>query len=385
MIHRSWRRLSLLCLLAAVAGSCRDSTSGGSRIPATLNIVTGDLQEGTVGTELPTPLTVRVLDADGRPVAGQLVVFRVVEGGGSVFAGAANTDRSGIARERWTLGTSTSGNQRVEARAVESETGNPLLFGVFRAYAKPGPAVVLERRTVATVAQVVGSTAAPPPAVRALDQYGNPVPGVAVTFAASSGGTVTGGSVTTGADGIATVGGWTLSTVSGANTLTATAAGLPALTFTANGTVGAATQLTKQSIDPQVATVATSVPMAPSVTVTDAYGNPVPGVTVTFAITGGGGAVNGASQVTNDLGIATLGSWTLGTAATANTLEARAAGNAVVFTATGTAGLPSKLTRLAGDNQTAGVAQAVPIAPRVRVTDQYDNVVAGAEVTFGVG
>ena len=61
--------------------------------------------------------------------------------------------------------------------------------------------------------------------------------GVAVTFAVTTGGgSVTGGSATTGSDGIATVGSWTLGAAPEGNTLTATTAGLPAVTFTACGT-----------------------------------------------------------------------------------------------------------------------------------------------------
>ena len=375
----------LIFTLTLFALSCRDSpTSGDSKVPATLDVVSGDEQEATVGTQLPDPLTVRVLNADGRPVPGQLVVFRVVAGGGSVFAGAAITDASGIARERWTLGTSTAGEQKVEARAVDSETGNPLLFGVFRAVAKPGPAVSLEPVTATASNQVVGSTAAPPPAVRALDQYGNPVPGLTVTFAASAGGTVTGSSVTTTTTGTATVGGWTLATAAGPNTLSASAPGISPVSFSITGVSGAAARLTRQSADAQPAPVATIVPAPPSVAVLDEHGNPVAGVSVVFAVTGGGGTVAGASQTTDALGIATVGSWTLGTAAGPNTVEARAAEEVAVFTATGTPGPPATLTKLSGDNQSAEVGQPVAIAPSVRVADRYGNVIAGAEVTFKV-
>src|SRR5207247_10097419 len=70
-----------------------------------------------------------------------------------------------------------------------------------------------------------GTAVTPPPSVIVKDASGNPVFGVAVTFAASTGGSVTGANQTTGADGIVTVGRWTLAATAGANTLTATAAG----------------------------------------------------------------------------------------------------------------------------------------------------------------
>src|SRR5699024_11788888 len=67
----------------------------------------------------------------------------------------------------------------------------------------------------------------------------------------------------------------------------------------------------------------------------DSQDNPVAGVTVSFAVTSGGGSVTGAARVTDASGIAQVGSWTLGGEAT-QTLEASApglSGNPVVFTA----------------------------------------------------
>ena len=50
----------------------------------------------------------------------------------------------------------------------------------------------------------------------------------------------------------------------------------------------------------------------PQVLVRDQFNNPVVGVAVTFAVTGGGGSVAGGTPVTNASGIATVTSWTLG-------------------------------------------------------------------------
>ena len=81
-----------------------------------------------------------------------------------------------------------------------------------------------------------GSPVPTDPSVQVTDQNGAPLPGVVVTFAvASGGGVVTGGVVTTGSNGVATVGQWNLGNVPN-NTLTATVAGLPSVTFTATAT-----------------------------------------------------------------------------------------------------------------------------------------------------
>src|SRR5206468_3226575 len=71
-----------------------------------------------------------------------------------------------------------------------------------------------------------GTAVTPPPSVIVKDASGNPVSGVAVTFAVAPGnGTVTPTTpVTTGTDGIAAATSWTLSSTAGTNTLTAPAA-----------------------------------------------------------------------------------------------------------------------------------------------------------------
>src|ERR1700694_5447263 len=98
---------TLLCT-TAVAGCGGGSPSGASGAtnlrPSALLVVAGDTQVGTAGTELPTALIVKVVDANNQPVASQIVNFRVTQGGGSVFAGASLTNADGIAKERWTLG-----------------------------------------------------------------------------------------------------------------------------------------------------------------------------------------------------------------------------------------------------------------------------------------
>jgi alpha-tubulin suppressor-like RCC1 family protein len=76
----------------------------------------------------------------------------------------------------------------------------------------------------------------------------------------------------------------------------------------------------------QSAAPGASVPLPPSVKVTDASTNPVADVQVTFAVASGGGSLTNATQRTNADGIATVGSWTLGPTPGANTLTATSAG-----------------------------------------------------------
>jgi hypothetical protein len=202
---------------------------------------------------------------------------------------------------------------------------------------------------------VVGATVTELPSVIVKDQLGATMAGVPVTFAVTSGGgTITGGSVTTNASGVATVGGWTLGTVAGSNSLTASSSGLTPVAFIATGTVGAPASLAKLAGDAQTATAGSAVSTAPAVTVKDANGNPVSGVTVVFAVASGHGSVTGGTQTTNTAGVATVGGWTLETTAGVNTLTATAGSLPVItFTATGvpSTGLQISLTSPTATNE----------------------------------
>jgi len=192
----------------------------------------------------------------------------------------------------------------------------------------------------------VGTAVLPPPSVVVKDQNGEPMAGVTVNFLVlSGGGSVSGASVATDASGIATVGSWTLGTTAGPDALNASADTLTAVTFTAPGTAGAAAALTKSAGDNQNATPGTLVAVPPSVTVTDAYGNPKSNVVVTFAVASGGGSVTGATATSNAAGVATVGSWTVGAAPGSNTLTASAPGLATVtFTANALSALCAERT-----------------------------------------
>ena len=189
----------------------------------------------------------------------------------------------------------------------------------------------------------VGTAVTTLPSVIVQDANNTPVSGVSVTFSVTpGGGSVTSASATTDANGIATVGSWTLGTTAGSNTLTATSGSLPdsPVTFTATGTAGAATQIAVNAGNSQSTTVGTAVTTLPSVIVKDTYNNPVSGVSVTFAVATDGSSGTGLSATTGSNGIATVGSWTLSTTAGSNTLMATSeslSGSTVTFTATGTA------------------------------------------------
>lgn len=119
-----------------LAGCAGDARADLALPPATflMEIVSGSRQHGTVGRELPRPVVVQVLDAQGRPVKGQLVRFRVVTGGGSMYAGSSITDRDGLAEDYWTMGR-LPGLATLQVRLVDPTNGRRRSFAVARAVA----------------------------------------------------------------------------------------------------------------------------------------------------------------------------------------------------------------------------------------------------------
>ena len=123
----------LLAVALAAALACDRAPTDVDVGGIVLLIVSGNGQSGPSNTELPDPLVVKVTKPNGNPLKGQIVNFVVVEGGGSVFAGVAQTNTQGVAQEFWTLGA--PGPQTLEVRAVDPATGAKLVFGTFTATA----------------------------------------------------------------------------------------------------------------------------------------------------------------------------------------------------------------------------------------------------------
>jgi len=351
---------------------------------ASVSAVAGDNQTMAAGTAVPIAPSVRVSDAFGNVAEGVPVTFSVLSGGGRVTNGLRLTNAQGIATVgSWVLGPA-AGPQSLAARVEESGvTNNPIVFNA----TATTPAGSQMNATAGNNQQApVGRLVPIAPTVVVRNAAGEGIPGVVVTFAvASGGGSVVGSRQTTDVTGAATVGGWFLGPLPGANTLTASSAGLTAVTFTATGVAGLPISMLAVSQTTQSAAIGANVGDPPSVVVRDVQGTPVPGVVVTFSVTAGGGSVVGSPDTTNANGVATLTSWKLGPVVGPNTVTASATGlSSVTFNATATAGAPASVVVAAGDNQTAVQGTNVAILPSVRVSDASGNPVSGATVTFAV-
>jgi hypothetical protein len=148
----------------------------------------------------------------------------------------------------------------------------------------------------------------------------------------AGGGSITGANATTNGSGIASVGSWTLGQTAGTNTLTATVSGIAPVSFTATGAADVAATLGKVSGDNQSANLNTVLPNPLVVLVSDQFGNPVSGVTVTWAPSDGN--LSATTSNTNASGQAAV-NWTLGSAqANPNVTATVASLTPVVFQAT---------------------------------------------------
>ena len=143
------------------------------------------------------------------------------------------------------------------------------------------------------------------------DKFRDPVPGVLVRFAAAPGnGSIDPVTQTTGPSGRARAT-WVLPRSVGSYSVTATAAGLDSLVFSAVAVPALPAVLTLVSGDSQTAATTTPVDGAIVVQVRDGYGNPVSGATVTFEAATGAGAAEPTAARTDSTGRAHA-IWTLG-------------------------------------------------------------------------
>ncbi|MGH7630511.1 MAG: Ig-like domain-containing protein [Gemmatimonadales bacterium] len=255
-----------------------------------LIIVSGNGQSAPAGSTLPAALVVRLLDGSGNPISGGAVSWVVGQGGGRVDPATSTTAADGTTSASWTLGPAVGANT---LSAVVSGVGTV----EFTATGTAAAAARLLLNGGNDQSAPAQSPLAAPLSVKAVDANGNGVGGVAVAWAVTAGGgSLSAPSSTTRADGTAEVT-WTLGSAVGAQTATASAAGLEGspVTFTATATIGAASRL---AIVTQPSSSASSgVPLAqqPVIQLRDASGNAVPqgGVNVTVTIASGDGTLNG--------------------------------------------------------------------------------------------
>lgn len=350
--------------------------------PAVLVPSTTASLTGTAGTAVAASPTVVVRDARGFPVPNVSVTFSA-RGGSTVSTPTATTNVDGVATPgSWTLAPQVGTN----TLEVRSGSLSPV---VFTAMSVAGPPATVEAVGPTSLDGVVGATAGNVPRVLVRDAFGNNAEGAAVSFAAEAG-TVASAQAVVGADGVASAGAWTLGTTAGVQRLVARAGTVAPITFTATAAPDVPAALQVMQGQDQRAPVASAVGVAPAVRVRDRFGNIVPGARVQFtavAIPGAqsSGTVAQPSAVSDSLGVASAGTWTLGTRAGTQRLDALVANVPTVsFTAIADPGLPQLYGFVRGISQIEAVETEVPEVPVVRVVDRFGNPVPRVPVTFSV-
>jgi alpha-tubulin suppressor-like RCC1 family protein len=328
---RSGRLLTALApvFAAMIVAGCGEGDTNGPRI-ASIEIVSGTPQSGAIGATLPQPLVVVVKDQSGAPVEGVLVTWQVTAGGGTVTPTQSTSDVNGLASTSFRLG-SALGTHTVTARIDQSTSV------VFTATATTAPASSLIAASGNAQVGTVGAQLPLDLVVRATDGVGNPKAGVPVSFTAFNGGSVNASSVLTDAAGLASVH-WTLGTLAGPQTVSASTTGLPALTFTATAQPGAPDAFTilpgTLGGNNQSGSPGAPLPDSLRVKLTDKFGNPVSGVTVIWTPVAGSGIVSPTSSVTGASGQAAT-RWTLGSTGGPQNVTASAGGFTLLFTGGG--------------------------------------------------
>jgi hypothetical protein len=236
----------------------------------------------------------------------------------------------------------------------------------------------------------VGHLLAVVPRIRVLNNNGDPLGDVLVRFVPSDPTTMLGRPTAyTDANGYATPMSWTLGHVAGMQTLVAIADTFT-VTFVARALEDAPFQMTAIQGDGQTAPADAPVTTAPMVKVTDRFNNPVPSQNVIFSVGGGGGKVIGDSVLTNALGNAQTGVWTMGDTAGVQVLVAQIIGpvSPVRFVATATprplppAPVGARLIVVTGNNQSGPTSSALSTVPTVLLTDSAGSPIAGRLVVF---
>ena len=288
--------------------------------PVSIRAHGGDSSTATVSTPVSPLPSVRVTDADSNGVSGIVVTFEVTSGGGSLGASTQTTDTAGVAAVGvWTLGPRVGPNT-ITANAAELPSVTLTVHG------RAGVPSKLVFHTLPSVASRNRVALSTQPSVQLQDANGNGVEQAGVVVAASI---VTGGGsligTTTAAttnSGVATFATLAVAGTVGARTLSFGGSGLTSVTANVTVTAGLPAKIEALTAITGAGVVGTPVGNRPAVRIRDADGNSVGGVTVTFALASGGGALDGNTAISDSVGVAVAGDWRLGATPGTNVVTA---------------------------------------------------------------
>ncbi len=344
----------------------------------------GSGQTTTVNQPFANPIEFTIIDSLGSPIAGQNIT--VISGGAvtdpSASLGTLQTNSSGVASTTAIANTVAGGYMLTLDAGVPNRVYGLSLTNTADV---PDQIAVLNGNNQSTI---VNTAFVNPLQVVVTDQFGNQIPNQPVSFSlpgsgasanSTSGLDLNAIALVTDSAGQATVG-LTANTIAGSYGVGLTSGGLSS-NATLTNLPDLPNQLVVDSGNNQSTVVNTAFANPLQVTVTDQFGNVIPGVTVDVSLPGVGASANGGA-----IALTTDAAGQAATALTANTtagsysvgLTSGTAGNAINLT--NLPDVPDQLTVVNGNNQSTVVNTAFANPLQVTVTDQFGNAVSGVTV-----
>jgi hypothetical protein len=268
--------------------------------PAKITVQSGDGQSATVGHALDQPIVVLVTDPENRPVEGIEVAFEPAAGAEITPKDTVVTGADGTATINYTLSTA-SGDQSIIAKA-KPVVATAALSTTITAMAKPDAAVQLTLAGGGDQRAEVLTALPESLAVRVVDQFGNGVPDIQVTWSAD-GGEISATSAATGGDGRSAVQ-RSMGDRPGSYGTTASVSGLDGspVAFTATAVAAPSPALALVTQPSTTASAGVAFEQQPELQLQDPSGAPLAqaDVRVTAGIGDGGGSLGGNTSVRSD-------------------------------------------------------------------------------------
>jgi adhesin/invasin len=199
-------------------------TETATQTVATIALVSGGKQVGTVATALPAPIIMRAKNAAGKTVAGAAITFSDAAAGGSFSPNPAITNSVGQASSTYTLPT------KAKVETITASSGS--VSGKTTEQSIAGPATTMSILSGNRQTGTHGQALAKKLVVLVTDQYNNNIIGAAVNFTDNgAGGSFSPTNPVTGTNGQASVT-YTAGPQAGTVTITASTGSLSPVNFT---------------------------------------------------------------------------------------------------------------------------------------------------------
>jgi adhesin/invasin len=386
-------------------GATETATLGAA---AKMTVVGATSFTATSGVKAATVPTVQITDAAGNPVPNVATQLSLASQTVSVDGDTTLvSDASGLVAVPDLYPLEAEAGVYTLTMTVPGLAGSPATFTITIV---PGAAARLAFTTFASPSTVNGKPLPQQPVLQVTDINDNPVAQAGVTITATEmtiNASVSGGTVTTDANGVATFTTLTLTGVAGPRALQFASAGLISANAPVEITPGVPANMFASATPSGIGFIGQATPVIPAVKVVDKSGNGVAGVHVMFAVRAGAGFVTNPDIVTNVQGIAKPDAWNLALVPIDNLLEARAydpsggaigfngstsgtltieriANNPVVFKVTGITPTALNMNAMSTTTQTGTAGQSVAALPAVLITDSNGKPVPNINVMFTV-